>query len=98
MAYTDIGEIKSGALAAIVGDFILTIKEVNVVLTACWDRERLYLSFRSEAERLPDDQVSGPSQTMAGQVAATAAWRRFFSRSPVAGKSGSPRSRMITSA
>lgn len=57
MAYTDIGEIKSGALAAIVGDFILTIKEVNVVLTACWDQERLYLSVRSEAERLPADRV-----------------------------------------
>ena len=57
MAYTDLGSMKNSTLTAIIGDFMLALKEVSVMLTVSWDRSSIYLSVRSESETLPADAV-----------------------------------------
>ncbi len=54
---TDLGEMDNPALLAIICDFLLTAREINVMLTLAQSGERVLLSMRSESPSHAADRI-----------------------------------------
>jgi nanoRNase/pAp phosphatase (c-di-AMP/oligoRNAs hydrolase) len=53
----EMGRMNNPPLLAIICDFMLSLKELNVMLNLSWDEKRLFLSVRSENMDYPADRV-----------------------------------------
>ena len=53
----DLGSLNNTTLLAIVCDFILALKEIDVIMGMSNDKNRIALSVRSESKNLPADKV-----------------------------------------
>lgn len=57
LGFTTLPDMENRTLLAIIGDFLLTLKELDVVLAVAYNNDRLFLSARSESNNPTADEV-----------------------------------------